>query len=160
HATPTLRSRPGRRARPIARPERHRVRPRRPGESRDPPRGPHRSLCRRRTAAVAAAAIARDRAPVRGVSAAAAWPLRLGPIEPLLADDSITEIMINGPGPVWVERDGALGQLPITLDDRTIGHLIEKIVAPLGLRVDRASPLVDARLPDGSRFNAVLPPLA
>ncbi|MBK9180241.1 MAG: CpaF family protein [Acidimicrobiales bacterium] len=68
--------------------------------------------------------------------------------------------MVNGPGPVWVERRGRVERTPLTLDGPTIEHLIERIVAPLGLRIDRASPLVDARLPDGSRVNAVVPPLA
>lgn len=84
----------------------------------------------------------------------------LGPLEPLLADDRVTEIMVNGPGPVWVERGGALERLPLVLDAAAIGRLIEKVVSPLGLRADRSAPLVDARLPDGSRFNAALPPLA
>src|SRR5438270_9797140 len=68
--------------------------------------------------------------------------------------------MVNGPGPVWVERAGRLERTHVVLAAPTIEHLIEKIVAPLGLRVDRASPLVDARLPDGSRVNVVVPPLA
>ncbi len=86
----------------------------------------------------------------------------LGPLEPLLADPAVTDVMVNGPGPgrVWVERAGVLRRVPLDLSASTIEHLIEKVVAPLGLRVDRASPLVDARLPDGSRVNAVVPPLA
>jgi pilus assembly protein CpaF len=84
----------------------------------------------------------------------------LGPLEPLLADPAVTELMVNGPGPVWVERQGLLERTALRLDEPTIEHLIEKVVGPLGLRVDRASPLVDARLPDGSRVNAVVPPLA
>ncbi|MCA1692330.1 MAG: Flp pilus assembly complex ATPase component TadA [Actinobacteria bacterium] len=84
----------------------------------------------------------------------------LGPLEPLLADGAVTDLMINGPGRVWVERMGVLRRVPLDLDADAIEHLIEKVVAPLGLRVDRASPLVDARLPDGSRVNAVVPPLA
>ena len=84
----------------------------------------------------------------------------LGAIEPLLADPDVTEIMVNGPGRVWIERKGALVRVPVELDAAAIEHLIEKVVAPLGLRVDRSSPLVDARLPDGSRVNAVVPPLA
>ncbi len=84
----------------------------------------------------------------------------LGAIEPLLADPEVTEIMVNGPGRVWIERRGALERVQIDLDTAAIEHLIEKVVAPLGLRVDRSSPLVDARLPDGSRVNAVVPPLA
>jgi pilus assembly protein CpaF len=84
----------------------------------------------------------------------------LGPLEPLLADPDVTEVMVNGPGPVWVERAGALERTSIECDTPTIEHLIEKVVSPLGLRIDRSSPLVDARLPDGSRVNAVVPPLA
>ena len=84
----------------------------------------------------------------------------LGPLEPLLADPAVTEVMVNGPDHVWVERAGCLERVPIVLDAPAIEHLIEKVVGPLGLRVDRSSPLVDARLPDGSRVNAVVPPLA
>ena len=84
----------------------------------------------------------------------------LGPLEPLLADPAVTDVMVNGPGRVWVERAGLLRRVPLDLDAAQIEHLIEKVVAPLGLRIDRASPLVDARLPDGSRVNAVVPPLA
>jgi len=84
----------------------------------------------------------------------------LGALEPLLGDPEVTEIMVNGPGRVWIERRGALVRVPVDLDREAIEHLIEKVVAPLGLRVDRSSPLVDARLPDGSRVNAVVPPLA
>ena len=84
----------------------------------------------------------------------------LGPLEPLLADAAVTEVMVNGPNEVWVERAGRLERVPLVLDVPAIEHLIEKVVGPLGLRVDRSSPLVDARLPDGSRVNAVVPPLA
>jgi pilus assembly protein CpaF len=84
----------------------------------------------------------------------------LGLLEPLLGDPSVTEIMVNGPGRVWVERAGRLERVALELDAAAIEHLIEKVVGPLGLRVDRSAPLVDARLPDGSRVNAVVPPLA
>ncbi len=84
----------------------------------------------------------------------------LGALEPLLADPEVTEIMVNGPGRVWVERNGRLARVAVDLDTEAIEHLIEKVVAPLGLRIDRSSPLVDARLPDGSRVNAIVPPLA
>ena len=94
------------------------------------------------------------------VAAVAARTVGLGPLDALLADPTVTEVMVNGPGPVWVERQGRLERLDLRLDTSTIEHLIERVVAPLGLRVDRSSPLVDARLPDGSRVNAVLPPLA
>jgi pilus assembly protein CpaF len=101
---------------------------------------------------------ARQRARMVGQVLAAVTGL--GPLEPLLADPAVTDIMVNGPGRVWVERAGVVRRVPLDLDAATIEHLIEKVVAPLGLRIDRASPLVDARLPDGSRVNAVVPPLA
>jgi len=94
------------------------------------------------------------------VAAVVADVAGLGPLEPLLADHDVTEIMVNGPGPVWVERGGQLVRTDVVLGTAAIEHLIEKVVAPLGLRVDRSSPLVDARLPDGSRVNAVVPPLS
>ncbi len=84
----------------------------------------------------------------------------LGPLEPILADPDVTEVMVNGPGQVWVERGGRLERVALVLDTPAIEHLIEKVVAPLGLRIDRSSPLVDARLADGSRVNAIVPPLA
>src|SRR3954466_1578408 len=84
----------------------------------------------------------------------------LGPLDPLLADPAVTEIMVNGPGPVWIERGGVLVRTSVIVDAHTIDRLLERVVAPLGLRLDRTSPVVDARLPDGSRVNAVVPPLA
>jgi pilus assembly protein CpaF len=84
----------------------------------------------------------------------------LGRLGPVLADPAVTEVMINGPGPVWTERHGRLHRLDVLLDRPSIDHLIERIVGPLGLRVDRACPLVDARLTDGSRVNIIVPPLA
>jgi pilus assembly protein CpaF len=68
--------------------------------------------------------------------------------------------MVNGPGAVWIERDGRLARTGVMLDRPAIEHLVERIVGPLGLRADRTAPLVDARLPDGSRVNVVLGPLA
>jgi pilus assembly protein CpaF len=68
--------------------------------------------------------------------------------------------MINGPGRAYVERHGRLEPVTLDLDAAAIVHLVERVVAPLGLRLDRASPMVDARLPDGSRLHAVIPPLA
>src|SRR3954449_12596945 len=84
-----------------------------------------------------------------------------GPIEPLLQDDTITEAMVNAPDRVFFERGGTL-QLSnrVFRDDEHIMRLIEKIVSPLGRRIDESSPMVDARLPDGSRVNAIIPPLA
>ncbi len=84
----------------------------------------------------------------------------LGPLEALLGDPTISEIMVNGPGRPWIERHGHLEHLDLELDTPTIERLIERVVGPLGLRIDRSSPLVDARLPDGSRVNAIVPPLA
>jgi pilus assembly protein CpaF len=84
----------------------------------------------------------------------------LGPLEPLLADPTVDEVMLNGGGAVWVERRGHLHCTEVEVDEPTAMALIERIVAPLGLHVDRASPLVDARLPDGSRVNAVVRPLS
>ena len=84
----------------------------------------------------------------------------LGPLEPLLADPAVSEVMVSGPGRVWVERAGALERVAIDLDGAAIEHLIERVVGPLGLRADRSSPMVDARLPDGSRVHAVVPPVA
>jgi pilus assembly protein CpaF len=84
----------------------------------------------------------------------------LGPLAPLLADPGVSEVMVNGPGPVWIERDGRLSITSVVLDRPTIEHLVERIVGPLGLRADRTAPLVDARLLDGSRVNVALTPLA
>jgi pilus assembly protein CpaF len=84
----------------------------------------------------------------------------LGPLEPLLADPSVTEIMVNGPGRVYVERAGRVAAVTCDIDAAAIARVVERVIAPLGLRLDRASPMVDARLVDGSRLHAVLPPLA
>ena len=84
----------------------------------------------------------------------------LGPIEPLLDDPDVTEVMLNGPGRSWIERHGRLEAVAVDLDAAAIGRIVERIIAPLGLRCDRSAPVVDARLPDGSRLHAVLPPVA
>ena len=87
--------------------------------------------------------------------------LGYGPIDPLLHDESVTEIMVNGPDQVYVERAGKAGIAPVKfLDEDHLRRVIEKIVAQVGRRIDESSPLCDARLPDGSRVNAVIPPLA
>ena len=87
--------------------------------------------------------------------------LGLGPIEPLLKDESITEIMINGPKKIFVERKGKLQLTNVQFhDDAHLMTIIERIVSPLGRRIDESSPLVDARLQDGSRVNAIVPPLS
>ena len=85
----------------------------------------------------------------------------LGPLDILLADTDVTEIMVNGPTQVYAERGGRLTKTGLAFEDEAhLRRIIERIVAPLGRRIDEASPLVDARLPDGSRVNAVIPPLA
>jgi pilus assembly protein CpaF len=84
-----------------------------------------------------------------------------GPLERLLADDSVTEIMVNGPHDVWVEREGQLHETPARFTDEShLRRIINKMVAQVGRRIDESSPMVDARLPDGSRVNAVIPPLS
>ncbi|HXV05380.1 MAG TPA: CpaF family protein [Solirubrobacterales bacterium] len=84
-----------------------------------------------------------------------------GPLERLLADDTVTEIMVNGPHDVWIERNGRLFETPVRfLDGSHVRRIINKIVAQIGRRIDESSPMVDARLPDGSRVNAVIPPLS
>jgi pilus assembly protein CpaF len=86
----------------------------------------------------------------------------LGPLEPLLADPAVDEVMVNGPAEVWVERGGLLERVDSVRfgSDADLMHSIERILAPLGRRVDEASPLCDARLADGSRVNVVIPPLS
>src|SRR5439155_20852574 len=87
--------------------------------------------------------------------------LGYGPLEPLLRDDGVTEIMVNGFDRIYIERGGKIEPAQAAFADN--GHLlriIDKIVSQVGRRVDEASPMVDARLPDGSRVNAVIPPLA
>jgi pilus assembly protein CpaF len=85
----------------------------------------------------------------------------LGPLEELLADDTISEIMVNGPQEVFVERKGTIHESPVRFsDDAHVRRIIERIVAPLGRRVSESTPMVDARLPDGSRVNVVIPPIA
>lgn len=87
--------------------------------------------------------------------------LGYGPIEPLLRDDTVTEIMVNGPSQVWVERQGKLEKTSIKFDNVDhVMRIIDRIVSPLGRRIDESSPMVDARLPDGSRINAVIPPIS
>ena len=85
----------------------------------------------------------------------------MGPLEPLLADPSVDEVMVNAPGDVWVERGGRIERTALAFgSEEELMHAVERVLAPLGRRVDEASPMCDARLPDGSRVNVVLPPLA
>ncbi len=87
--------------------------------------------------------------------------LWFGPITPLLNDENISEIMVNGPNQVYIESKGKVELSNVTFyDDAHVLHIIEKIVAPIGRRIDESQPMVDARLPDGSRVNAIIPPLS
>ena len=84
-----------------------------------------------------------------------------GPLERLLADESVTEIMVNGPYEIWIERGGRLSPSDVQFNDEWhLRRIINKMVAQVGRRIDESSPMVDARLPDGSRVNAVIPPLS
>lgn len=85
----------------------------------------------------------------------------LGPLEQLLREPDVTDVLVNGPADVWVERSGQLERTGVRFADaESIVAAVERVVAPLGLRIDRASPALDARLPDGSRIHAVIPPAA
>jgi pilus assembly protein CpaF len=87
--------------------------------------------------------------------------LGYGPLEPLLRDDSVTEVMVNGADRIYIERSGKIERAGVTfVDDAHLLRIIDKIVSQVGRRVDEASPMVDARLPDGSRVNAIIPPLS
>ncbi len=91
----------------------------------------------------------------------AAEILGLGPLQTLLEDDTITEIMVNGPKNIYIERKGKLHRVPVTFESNDhVMRIIDRIVAPLGRRIDESSPYVDARLQDGSRVNAVIPPIS
>ena len=83
-----------------------------------------------------------------------------GALDPILDDPSVTEILVNAGRGVWVERSGRLEACPLRLDETEVRVVVERVIGPLGLRLDRASPMVDARLPDGSRLHAVGPPVA
>lgn len=84
-----------------------------------------------------------------------------GPITPLLKDETVSEVMVNGPYQIFVERRGKLELTPVTFrNNEHLYNIIERIIAPLGRRIDESVPMVDGRLPDGSRVNAIIPPLA
>ena len=84
-----------------------------------------------------------------------------GPIQHLVDDVTVNDIVVNGPGAVFVERNGVLGSAPVRFtDDAHVIRVIQRILAPIGRRVDESTPMVDARLPDGSRVNAIIPPIA
>src|SRR5439155_20714446 len=87
--------------------------------------------------------------------------LGYGPLEPLLRDDTVTEVMVNNFDRIYIERDGKLEQSATTFADNAhLLRIIDKIVSQVGRRIDESSPMVDARLPDGSRVNAIIPPLS
>ncbi|MBE7534910.1 MAG: Flp pilus assembly complex ATPase component TadA [Anaerolineales bacterium] len=87
--------------------------------------------------------------------------LGFGPLQPLLEDETVTEIMVNGAKNLYVERKGRIHRVPVTFENNDhVMRIIDRIVAPLGRRIDESSPYVDARLPDGSRVNAVIPPIS
>jgi pilus assembly protein CpaF len=87
--------------------------------------------------------------------------LGFGPLQPLLEDETITEVMVNGARNIYIERDGKIIRVPYTFEsDDHVMRIIDRIVAPLGRRIDESSPYVDARLPDGSRVNAIIPPIS
>ncbi len=91
----------------------------------------------------------------------AAEILGFGPLQNLLEDETITEVMVNGAKNIYIERGGRIYRVPISFEsDDHVMRIIDRIVAPLGRRIDESSPYVDARLPDGSRVNAVIPPIA
>ena len=163
----------------IERPRQRRPRPVRRGQEPDPPRasiaelGPQlfgRSRLRRRSRERVEADIREQlrqepasRAPTASGSATeiADDILGHGPLERLLADDTVTEIMVNGPDDIWVERDGRLYETPLRFDDEShLRRIINKMVGQVGRRIDESSPMVDARLPDGCRVNAIIPPLS
>lgn len=101
-----------------------------------------------------------DRERLRLTRLAQAELLGFGPLDPLLADESISEIMVNGPEQIWVERNGKLQETNTRFaDDDHVRRIIDRIISPLGRRCDETMPMVDARLPDGSRVNAIIPPL-
>ena len=127
-------------------------------------RGPHRARAARRHGAARARP---DAADARGAAPASSREitddiLGYGPLEPLLRDDSVTEIMVNGPDTDLrrARRASSSGPTSTFVDDAHLLRIIDKIVSQVGRRVDESSPMVDARLPDGSRVNAIIPPLA
>ncbi len=104
--------------------------------------------------------IVSERERARLIKFAQAELLGLGPLEPFLHDDTVTEIMVNGPHQIWIERNGKIEETGATfMDDDHVRRIIDRIIAPLGRRCDETTPMVDARLPDGSRLNAIIPPL-
>ena len=118
----------------------------------------------RRSVTPVARRIAAEEAPLDAARVAAAAVdalVGLGPLEALLADPAVSDVLVNAPDDVWVERAGRLERTGVVFrDDAAVVACVERAIAPLGLRLDRASPAVDARLPDGSRLHAAVPPAA
>lgn len=116
----------------------------------------------RAAVAVAAANITRVEAPMAPgdiVGRAVDAVIGLGPLEPLLRDPNVSDVLVNGPDDIWVEADGVLGRSDISFENPdAVVAAVRRAIAPLGLRLDRANPAVDARLPDGSRLHAIIPP--
>lgn len=108
--------------------------------------------------------IVSDLAPLAGTHAvgqAVDAIVGLGPLEILLADDDVTDVLVNGPHEVWIERNNTMERCDISFrDDDDVVAMVRRVIAPLGLRIDRAEPAVDARLEDGSRLHALIPPAA
>jgi len=112
----------------------------------------------------AALPIAAEEAPLAGpdlIGQAVDALVGLGPVEDLLRDPDVSDVLVNGPAEVWVERRGTMERVAVSFaDDAALVAAVERVIAPLGLRLDRASPTVEARLADGSRLHAVIPPVA
>ena len=108
--------------------------------------------------------ISREIAPLGGnsaVDAAVDAIVGLGPLEALVADDEVTDVLVNGPDEVWIERNSIMERCEVSFrDDDDVIAMVRRVISPLGLRIDRAEPAVDARLPDGSRLHAIIPPAA
>ena len=118
---------------------------------------------RPREVILAARRIAEDQAPLErdAAIAAALEVVGLGVLEPLLADPEVSDVLVNAPNEVWIEKRGVLERTGVQFSGPdAVVAAVERVIAPLGLRLDRASPAVDARLPDGSRLHAVIPPAA
>ncbi|MBX3314466.1 MAG: CpaF family protein [Actinobacteria bacterium] len=96
----------------------------------------------------------------RTVARVEAHLVGLGPLDALLADDRVTDLVVNGPGPVWIDRGAGLDRSGVEVDRPQLDLLVERVVAPLGRRADPVHPVVDGRLADGSRVHVVVPPLA
>jgi pilus assembly protein CpaF len=118
----------------------------------------------REAVTLAAARLLAEEAPLAGPDIAVAVTdalVGLGPVEALLRDPLVSDVLVNGPAEIWVERAGRLERSPLQFaDSGAIVAAVERVIAPLGLRIDRASPSVDARLADGSRLHAVVPPVS